>query len=656
MFISRDIPKDGKNPDAPPEPGRNKDKYDADSIKVLKGLEAVKRRPAMYIGSTGERGLHHLVAEVVDNSIDEAMAGFCNRIDVSIEKNGTVMVEDNGRGIPVGVQKEVGRSALEVVMTMLHARGKFSADGGYKVSGGLHGVGVSVVNALSEWCEVEVRTDGYLYFQRYERGKAVEPIKKIKPVKTTGTKTTFKPDPEIFETVEFKYELVARRLKELAYLNAGLRITLVDQRTGEEADFLYKGGLTAYIKALNAGAGLTPLHTKPFYMHKETEGSIVEVTFQYNTGYQERILTFANNINTTEGGTHLTGFKSALTQAINFIGRKLKYIKEKDNNLSGDDVREGLTAIVSVKLRDPQFEGQTKTQLGNSDMKGIVESAVYEDLTIFLEENPNITKRIVMKSIDARRARDAAKKAKEMTRRKSALSSTFLPGKLMDCSERDPSYCEIFLVEGDSALGTAKQARDRRHQAILPLKGKIINVEKARIDKILSNEEISNLITAIGTGVDDDFDLSKLRYSRIIVLTDADVDGSHIMTLVLTLFYRHMLELIQNGHLYIAQPPLYRVKRGDKNYYARDDAALKELRKELKGKKYEVNRFKGLGEMNAEDLWDTTLNAEKRKLIRVVIEDAQRAEETFTMLMGDAVEPRKDFINKHANSIEYLEV
>jgi DNA gyrase subunit B len=435
-----------------------------------------------------------------------------------------------------------------------------------------------------------------------------------------------------------------------------LRIILNDKRTGESDEFQFKGGIVAYIKALNAGTGLTPLHTKPFYMWREGEDNIVEVAFQYNTGFQDRILTFANNINTTEGGTHLTGFKSALTQAINYIGRGLKYLKEKDKNLSGDDVREGLMAIVSVKLREPQFEGQTKTQLGNSDIKGIVESAVYEELTIFLEENPNITKRIISKGLDALRAREAAKKAKEMTRRKSLLSATYLPGKLMDCSERDPELCEIFLVEGDSALGTAKQARDRRYQAILPLKGKIINVEKARIDKVLTNEEISNLITAIGTGVEDDFDKAKLRYGRIIILTDADVDGSHIMTLVLTFFYRYMPELIRDGHLYIAQPPLYRVKRGDENYYARDDQALKELRKKLKGKKYEVNRFKGLGEMNSEDLWKTTLDVSQRKLVRVIIEDAERAAETFTMLMGDAVEPRKEFINKYADSVEYLEV
>jgi len=654
--MSRDIPNGGKEIKPPPDQGKNESKYDADSIKVLKGLDAVRRRPAMYIGSTSEKGLHHLVAEVVDNSIDEAMAGFCDRIDVTIGDDDTVTVQDNGRGIPVGLHKEEDKSALEVVMTMLHAGGKFSADGGYKVSGGLHGVGVSVVNALSEWCDVEVQTDGYLYKQRFERGKAVKPPEKIRPTKSTGTKTTFKPDPEIFETLVFKFETIARRLKELAYLNAGLRITLLDKRTGESEEYLFRGGLMAYIKALNTATGQAPLHTKMFYMRREGEGNVVEVAFQYNIGYQDRILSFANNINTTEGGTHLTGFKSALTQAINNVGRKIKILKEKDSNLSGDDVREGLTAIVSVKLRDPQFEGQTKTQLGNSDIKGIVESAVYDELTIFLEENPNITKRVVAKGIDAMRARDAAKKAKEMTRRKSILATTYLPGKLMDCSERDPELCEIFLVEGDSALGTAKAARDRRHQAILPLKGKIINVEKARIDKILSNEEISNLITAIGTGVNDDFDKTKLRYKRIIILTDADVDGSHIMTLILTFFYRHMLELIQGGHLYIAQPPLYRIKRGDENLYARDDAALKELRKELKGKKYEVNRFKGLGEMNAEDLWKTTLDANQRKLVRVIIEDADLVEETFTMLMGDAVEPRKEFINKYAGSVEFIEV
>ncbi len=647
----------GKPNKSDPEKAKNTNaKYDADSIKVLKGLEAVRRRPAMYIGSTSEKGLHHLVAEVVDNSIDEAMAGFATRIDVVINKDGSVAVEDNGRGIPVGTHKDEGKSAVEVVMTILHAGGKFSADGGYKVSGGLHGVGVSVVNALSEWCDVEVRTDGYLYHQRYERGKVVMALEKVKPVKSTGTRTTFKPDPEIFETLDFKYESISRRLKELAYLNAGLKITLKDERTGASDEYMFNGGLVAYIKAMNADTEQPSLHNKPFYMKKEGEGFVVEAAFQYNTGYKERILTFANNIPTTEGGTHLTGFKSALTQGINFIGRKLNHVRDKDNNLSGDDVREGLTAIVSVKLRDPQFEGQTKTQLGNSDMKGIVESAIYEDLCIFLEENPNITKRIVSKGIDAMRAREAARKAKEMTRRKSILSSTFLPGKLMDCAEKESSLTEIFLVEGDSALGTAKEARDRRYQAILPLKGKIINVEKARIDKILSNEEISNLITAIGTSVDEEFDQGKLRYGKIIILTDADVDGSHIMTLILTFFFRHMKKLIEDGHLYIAQPPLYRIRRGDKSFYARDDKALKELRKDFKGKKFEVNRFKGLGEMNAQDLWETTLDVRHRKLTRVIIEDAERAEETFTMLMGEGVERRKAFINENADTVELLEV
>jgi len=641
---------------APVVPVNDEQKYDADSIKVLKGLEAVRRRPAMYIGSQGEKGLHHLVAEVVDNSIDEAMAGYCTRIDVSINKDNTVTVEDNGRGIPVGMHKTEGKSALEVVMTVLHAGGKFSADGGYKVSGGLHGVGVSVVNALSEWCEVEVRTDGYMYKQRYERGIASEPPKKVKEVKSSGTRTTFKPDPEIFETTEFKYETIARRLKQLAYLNGGLKITLSDERSGEKEEFQFNGGLSAYVKALNADTGNPPLHAKLFYMNKTGEDNVIEVAFQYNTGYQERILSFANNIATTEGGTHLTGFKSALTQAINNSGRKLKHLKEKDDNLGGDDVREGLTAIVSIKLRDAQFEGQTKTQLGNSDVKGIVESAVYEDLTFFLDENPPVTKRIVAKALDAMRARNAARKAKEMSRRKSVLTSTFLPGKLMDCSERDASKCEIFLVEGDSALGTAKEARDRRYQAILPLKGKIINVEKARIDKILVNEEISNLITAIGCGVEPDFNLDKIRYDRIIILTDADVDGSHIMTLALTFFYRHMPKLLEGGHIYIAQPPLFRVKRGDKSYYARDDEALEELKKEFKGKKFEVNRFKGLGEMNAVDLWETTLDMNNRKLVKVIIEDAARAADTFTMLMGNAVERRKEFINSQAHTIEFLEV
>jgi DNA gyrase subunit B len=655
----------------PPEPELEKpskqnnkveNHYDADDIKVLRGLEAVRRHPAMYIGSTGEKGLHHLIWEVVDNSIDEAMAGACTKIRTCLNEDGSVTVEDDGRGIPVAMHAQEKKAALEVVMTMLHAGGKFEGIG-YKVSGGLHGVGVSVVNALSLWCEVEVSRDGYSWTQRYERGVPVTDVKKGKPSKKTGTRTTFFPDFEqIFEKQDFQYELVSRRLRELAYLNAGLRMQLVDLRAGarREEEFVYSGGIAAYVKHLNQRH--TPLFAKPFHCLKEVQDEsgrpiIVEAALQYNDSYHENMLAFANNINTREGGTHVIGFRTAITSAINQVGREHKLLKEKDSNLSGDDVKEGLTAIISVKLADPQFEGQTKEQLGNTEIKGVVQSVVYEALKDWLNENPPVMKRVVQKGLAAQHVREETRKTKERMRRKNFLSSTYLPGKLVDCTERDPTLCELFLVEGDSALGTTKSGRDRRFQAILPLKGKIINVEKARIDKVLSNEEISNVITAIGCGVGEDFDISQLRYHKIILLTDADVDGSHIMTLALTFFYRQMKKLIERGHIYIAQAPLYRVRWGDKSYYALNDVELQKLTEgDLKSKRYEVNRFKGLGEMDAEDLWRTTMDPEKRVLLRVEIEDPDTAEETFVKLMGDDVEPRREFINTYAPQVDYVEV
>jgi len=648
--------KPDKDNDMDKESGQVSATYDASSIKVLEGLEAVRLRPAMYIGSTSEKGLHHLVYEVVDNSIDETMAGYCDKIVVTIEKNGAISVLDNGRGIPVDIHEETGKSALDVVMTTLHAGGKFDKSG-YKVSGGLHGVGVSCVNALSEWCEVEVYRNGKTYYQKYERGIPIEKVKTNGTSKHEGTRTTFMPDSEIFEILDFKFDILSKRFRELAFLNPGLEIIFKDKRIEKEKEesFKYDGGLIAYVKHLNRN--IDALFSQVFHMSKTRDDVQVDVAIQYNTGYNFKILTYVNNIHTTEGGTHLEGFKSALTRGINNIARKFNHLKEKSKNLSGDDIREGLTAIVSVRVPDPQFEGQTKGQLGNSEIKGIVDSLVYENLTSYLEENPPIIKKIIQKGMQAQRAREAARHARDLTRKKSLLHGAVLAGKLADCSNNDPANNEIYLVEGDSAGGTAKGGRDRRFQAILPLKGKIINVEKARLDKILSNDEIGHMITAFGTGIDADFNYEKLRYHKIIIMTDADIDGAHIRTLILTFFFRHLKQIIENGHLYIAQPPLYQLKKGKKIVYALDDEDLKIKMKEFDGQgRVNQKHYKGLGEMNANELWETTMDPGARHLLRVTIEDAVEAANTFEMLMGDTVEPRRNFINEYAQRIEYLDI
>ncbi|MEW6046541.1 MAG: DNA topoisomerase (ATP-hydrolyzing) subunit B [Bacillota bacterium] len=628
--------------------------YGAEQIQVLEGLEAVRRRPGMYIGSTDEHGLHHLAYEVVDNSIDEAMNGFCTEIDVRVHPDGSLSVDDNGRGIPVEVHPRTGRPAVETVLTTLHAGGKFGQDGGYKVSGGLHGVGVSVVNALSEWLEVQVRLGGKLYRQRFSRGKPTTELEAVGETDGTGTLVRFKPDPEIFETTEFDDETILQRLRNLAFLNAGLMLRFTDERTGRSESFHYEGGIVEFVRYLNRNKD--PLHPSVIYANREIGGTIIELALQYNTGYLETVITFANNIHTTEGGTHLAGFRSALTRTLNDAARKLGMLKEGQDNLTGDDVREGLAAVVSVKLREPQFEGQTKTKLGNSEVKGQVDSVAGEAISLFLEEHPQEARRILEKCITAARAREAARKARELTRRKSALESTGLPGKLADCILTDPEECELFLVEGDSAGGTAKQGRDRRFQAIMPLRGKILNVEKAGMEKILSNLEIRAMITALGTGVGDEFDISRARYGRIILMTDADVDGAHIRTLLLTFFYRYTRELIEQGRVYIAMPPLYRVRKGKKEHYCYSDAELERLLKQLGSNAVEIQRYKGLGEMNAEQLWETTMNPETRSILRVTLEDAVAADEIFTILMGEQVEPRRRFIQDHAREVRNLDV
>ncbi|MBO8125652.1 MAG: DNA topoisomerase (ATP-hydrolyzing) subunit B [Firmicutes bacterium] len=627
--------------------------YDAEQIQVLEGREAVRRRPGMYIGSTDERGLHHLVYEVVDNSIDEALAGYCDNIVVEINKDGSVTVTDNGRGIPVDIHPKVGKPAVEVVLTVLHAGGKFN-ESAYKVSGGLHGVGVSVVNFLSEWLEVKVYRNGRIYWQKYHRGIPTGELEVIGETDATGTVITFKPDGEIFEDLEYKTETLVYRLRELAFLNAGVKITLIDYRSDVEEVFQYDGGIKSFVEYLNRNKD--PLHKEIIYHRKEGEAGEVEFAMQYTTGYSETIFSYANNIHTHEGGTHLTGFRSALTRSLNDYARRYNLLKENDPNLSGEDVREGCTAVLSVKLSEPQFEGQTKTKLGNSEMKGFVENIVAEALTIFLEENPATAKKIIEKAVQAYRAREAARKARELTRRKNALEVSALPGKLADCTVADPALSELYLVEGDSAGGTAKQARDRQFQAIMPLRGKILNVEKARLDKILNNNEIRAMITAFGTGIGDEFDLNKARYHKVIIMTDADVDGAHIRTLLLTFFYRYMRPLVENGHVYIALPPLYQIKKGKDRYYAWSDRELEKILAELGRSGVTIQRYKGLGEMDSEQLWETTMNPETRIIKQLSLEDVVEADEIFTTLMGEKVEPRREFIQAHAKEVTNLDV
>ncbi|WP_424769354.1 DNA topoisomerase (ATP-hydrolyzing) subunit B [Paenibacillus sp. sgz302251] len=628
--------------------------YDESQIQVLEGLEAVRKRPGMYIGSTSGKGLHHLVWEVVDNSIDEALAGYCTKIDIIVHENNSVTVIDNGRGIPVGENTKLKKSTLEVVMTVLHAGGKFGGEG-YKVSGGLHGVGVSVVNALSELVIVQVKREGHIYQQEYRKGAPQYDIKIIGDTEETGTQVTFTPDPEIFtETTVFDYETLQSRVRELAFLNKGIEIMLSDERTGVSNSFKYEGGINEFVKYLNRNR--EALHEFPIYVEGAKDYIHVEVALQYNDSYSENIYSFANNINTHEGGTHESGFKSALTRIINEYARKNNLLKDNDSNFSGDDVREGLTAIISVKIPEPQFEGQTKTKLGNSEVRGIVESFFAEKLQEFLEENPSVSRKIVEKGLQAARAREAARKARELTRRKSALEVGSLPGKLADCSSKDASISELYIVEGDSAGGSAKQGRDRHFQAILPLRGKILNVEKARLDRILGNAEIRAIITALGTGISDDFDLAKARYHKIIIMTDADVDGAHIRTLMLTFFYRYMREIIEAGYIYIAQPPLFKIERNKVIRYAQTEKERDQIIAEFgEGVKVNVQRYKGLGEMNASQLWETTMDPESRTMLQVTIEDAIEADVVFDTLMGDNVEPRRDFIQKYAKYVTNLD-
>ncbi|MCL2061197.1 MAG: DNA topoisomerase (ATP-hydrolyzing) subunit B [Firmicutes bacterium] len=632
---------------------KNDSKYEAGDIQVLEGLDPVRKRPGMYIGSTDERGLHHLVVEIVDNSVDEALAGYCTEIWIELQKDGSCSVTDNGRGIPVDIHPKEKVSAVELVLTRLHAGGKFGG-GGYKVSGGLHGVGSSAVNALSEWLEVEVYRDGKIHRQRYNRGVPMRPLAEVGKTRATGTKITFFPDSQIFETIEFIYDRLRTRMREVAYLNKGLKIVLSDKRKGQEKEEIFKfdGGIMDFVEYLNRNR--VTLFPQTVYFQQKFKDAEVEVALQYNDSYSEIIYTYANNINTEEGGTHLIGFRSGLTKIINEYAQKQNLIKATEK-LDGEDVREGLTAIISVKLYNPQFEGQTKTKLGNSEMRGYVEKAMQEGLGTFLEENPALTKDLIMKAIMAQRARDAARKAKETTR-KDFLQGSALPGKLWDCSDKDPSRCEIYLVEGNSAAGTAKDGRDRRFQAILPLRGKILNVEKARLDRALENAEIKAMITAFGCGIGPDFDEKKLRYNKIICMTDADVDGSHIRILLLTFFFRYMKALVEKGHIYIAQPPLYKVTKSRQDYYCYSDAEMNETLNRLGRKGCDVQRYKGLGEMNAAQLWDTTMNPECRTLLQVTMDDAFEADETFTILMGDMPELRRKFIEENAKLVEELDI
>ena len=626
--------------------------YGAGQIQILEGLEAVRKRPGMYIGSTSLKGLHHLVYEVVDNSIDEALAGYCDKINVIIHKDNSITVVDNGRGIPVDMH-ESGKPAIEVVLTVLHAGGKFGG-GGYKVSGGLHGVGVSVVNALSSYLEVQVKKDNKIHQIKFERGNTIQELKIIGDTQENGTMVTFRPDAEIFKDLVYSFDTLKHRLRELAFLNKGLTIILTDERFEKSETYYYEGGIKSFVEYLNKSKEV--LQPQPIYFTGAKDDTIVEIALQYNTSYTENIYSFVNNINTEEGGTHLSGLKIALTRATNDFARKTNILKSNDENLSGEDVREGLTCVISIKIREPQFEGQTKTKLGNSEVRGIVDSVVSEGLSEFFEENPAITKKIIEKSLMASRAREAARKARELTRRKSALEISSLPGKLADCSLKDAMQTEIYLVEGDSAGGSAKQGRDRRFQAILPLRGKILNVEKARLDKILNNEEIRTMITAFGNSIGDDFDLEKSRYGKIIIMTDADVDGAHIRTLLLTFFYRYMRPLIENGRIYIAQPPLYLLKKGRESWYLYSDDELSELLGKIGRENISLQRYKGLGEMNPEQLWETTMNPEGRTILQVQLEDAMEADEIFSILMGDKVEPRRKFIEDHAKLVRNLDI
>ena len=631
--------------------------YNAEQIQVLEGLEAVRKRPGMYIGSVSIRGLHHLVYEIVDNCVDEALAGYCTHIHIIIEKGNIISVEDNGRGIPVDIHPKTNISAAETVYTVLHAGGKFGGDSGYKVSGGLHGVGASVVNALSEWTEVTIQRDGGIHFMKFHKGKTVEKLTKIGESKKTGTKVRFLADGTIFETLQYDFETLEERFREIAFLNKGLHITIEDQRDDEnlkKSEFCFEGGLISFVEYLNQNK--EKIHPTPIYIEKDGEVP-VEISLQYTTAYSENIYTFVNNINTIEGGTHLEGFKRGLTKVFNDYARSHNILKEKDSNLLGEDIREGMTAVISVKVKEPQFEGQTKTKLGNSNVTGIVQSMVVDVLAPFLEENPSIAKSILEKCISASRAREAARKARELVRRKNSLESTTLPGKLADCSEKDASQCEVYIVEGDSAGGSAKQGRDRRFQAILPLWGKMLNVEKARADKIYNNEKLQPVILAVGAGIGADFDINKIRYGKVIIMADADVDGAHIRTLLLTFFFRYMRPLIENGNVYLAQPPLYKLsKKGFKDAYCYTDEEMAEQLQEMGRDNVNIQRYKGLGEMNPEQLWETTMNPQTRTMIKVTMEDAMKADAIFNVLMGEEIGPRKEFIEKNAKSVKNLDV
>ena len=637
----------------------NLNMYDESQIQVLEGLEAVRKRPGMYIGSTSSRGLHHLVYEIVANSVDEALAGRCDKIEVIVHKDNSITVTDNGSGIPVGIHPKMGIPTLEVVHTILHAGGKFGS-GAYSVSGGLHGVGASVVNALSESVEVEVSREGFIYCQKYSRGRPVSKVEIIGETENHGTRTTFKPDPEIFEDVVFDFDGMITRYREMAFLNRGVFIRLIDERPDEkiEKNLHYEGGIISFVEYLNKNKD--SLHNNVIYIEGSKDANIVEVAMQYNDGYTENIFSYANNIATTEGGTHMTGFRSAITKVFNDYARKFNIIKESDKNLAGEDIREGLTAVISVKLPEPQFEGQTKTKLGNSEIRTLVENVLSEKLESFLEENPSIAKIILDKCLTASRAREAARKARELTRRKNVLESTTLPGKLADCSDKDPENTEIYIVEGDSAGGSAKQGRDRKYQAILPLWGKMLNVEKARLDKVFENEKLSPVIIALGAGIGDDFDVSKLRYNKVIIMADADVDGSHIRMLLLTFFFRYMRPLVEKGHVYLAMPPLYKVYKGKEEFYAYDEHEVEKGCKERNWKRDDgsinIQRFKGLGEMNPEQLWETTMNPDTRSIMKVEVEDAITADEVFSVFMGDKVEPRKEYIHIHAKDVKNLDV